>query len=87
MTVNRLSISFHMQDTFYSEEKNLIAIIFCEPVDPLSGKKALRYKAYNTPSRGVRPFMEFAAKFPTAKYVNFYSKTTRLYCGRVYIHR
>lgn len=84
-------IAFRMKDnnkidTFSSREQKLSAIIFCDPADPLSGKKALKYSyVHNTHFQGVNKFLQFAKKFPTAQYVNFYSRKTKNYLGRVYL--
>lgn len=75
-----------MQDTFYSTETKLRAIIICDPADPLSGNTALKYDyVYKSYWGGVNKFIEFAKKFPTAVYVNFYSRKSGNYLGRIYL--
>jgi len=72
---------------FYSTEKKVCGIIFCDPPDPLSGKKALKYQwVRNSPFIGVQTFLTFAKKFPTAQYVNFYSNKDGSYLGRIYLN-
>jgi len=73
-------------NTFYSTEKKICGIIFCNPADPLSGKTALKYQwVHNSDQGGVSKFISFAKKFPTAQYVNFYSNKTGRYLGRIYL--
>lgn len=75
-----------MQDTFYCTEKKVTAIIICKPADPVSGKSALKYTYVDNSQRnGVEKFLQFAKKFPTAVYVNFYSRKNAAYVGRIYL--
>jgi hypothetical protein len=75
-----------MQDTFNSNEPKVAAIIFFDPPDTLSGKTAMKYShVTNAKTNGVATFMRFVKRFPNARYVNFYSKATGVYLGRLYI--
>lgn len=86
LLIGRPFIAFRMQDTFYTTEKKVCAIIICTPADPLSGRTALKYDhVQNSENTGVRKFLEFARRFPTAVHINFYSKIDRRYLGRIYL--
>lgn len=41
----------------------------------------------NSKHDGVRTFMQFVKKFPTSVYVNFYSRETGAYLGRLPVQR
>lgn len=76
-----------MQDTFSSDEKKITAIIICDPADPISGLKALKYSYVDNRPRtnDIPKFVSFAGKFPTARHINFYSRQDGRYLGRIYI--
>ncbi len=81
-------IAFQMQDTFYTTEKKVCAIIICNPADPHSGKTALMYAhVHNSENTSVKKFLQFAKGFPTATHINFYSKKDRRYLGRIYLQQ
>jgi hypothetical protein len=64
-----------MQYRLNTKEKKVIAAIYCDPPDPHSGKTFLYYyHVHNSDFNGVATFVQFAKKFPTSKYINFYSK-------------
>jgi len=75
-----------MEKILNSKEKKVTAIIICEPPDPVSGNTALKYSFIDCTPRGINTFLIFAAKFPTAQYINFYGKKSRNYLDRIYIH-
>jgi hypothetical protein len=73
-----------MKDTFFSKEKKIVAIIYCNPADPLSGRSFLKYSYVdNVQGKGVSDFLTFAKGFHTAQYINFYSRVDGRYLGRI----
>lgn len=75
-----------MQKIIDSKEKKVVAIIICDPADPLSGNKALKYSYIDCTTKGISKFLDFAVKFPTAQYINFYGRKSRAYIDRIYLH-
>lgn len=75
-----------MEKIIDSKEKKVVGIIICDPPDPLSGKKALKYSHIDCTHKGVGTFLRFAVKFPTAQYINFYGKKSGQYIDRIYLH-
>ncbi len=51
------------------------AIIYCN-VPQVNGNQFLKYNYVTNSKRGLNSFANFAAKFPGAEYINFYSKQT-----------
>lgn len=62
----------------------LTAIIYCQ-VPQVNGSQFLKYRNIKDTEAHRRRFVQFAAKFPGAKYVNWYNKKPRQYIGREYI--
>lgn len=75
-----------MEKILKSKEKKVAAIIICDPPDPLTGRTALKYSHIDCTPRGLNTFLNFAVKFPTAQYINFYGKKSRNYLDRIYLH-
>lgn len=67
------------------EEKLLNAIIFCDPPDQVSGNTALKYRKIGNNQKSITSFLEFARKFPSAQYVNFYYRESRMFKERIYL--
>jgi len=78
-----------MKDTFYSTEEKLSAIIFFDKDHPLYGGKPVKYEyVTNSKTLGVQTFVSFVKReFPDAQYINFYSRKTGNYLGRIYLNQ
>lgn len=83
--IHRGQSLFHMEDILKSDESKVVGIIICDPADPISGNTALKYSTVDNSHKGLDRFLIFAARFPTAQYINFYGKKSRTYLGRIYI--
>lgn len=75
-----------MQNILSCSDHKIAAIIYCDPADPVSGKNFLKYgDGFDNNERAITKFIEFARKFPTAKYINFYGKKSRQFLDRIYL--
>lgn len=53
------------------KEKSICAIIFCEKKQ-VNGKQFLKYHLNDFEEKTISKFLNFAARFPGARHVNFY---------------
>ena len=62
----------------------LTAIVYCNQKQ-VNGQQFLKYRNIQDNQNGIGTFMNFAAKFPGAEYVNFYYKKNRKFKERIYL--
>jgi hypothetical protein len=66
-------------------EKQLTAIIYCSIPQPVTGNQFLKFRNISNNNISKSKFLDFAAKFNGAEYVNFYGKQSKKFIERIYL--
>jgi len=69
---------------YRDDSKLLTAIVYCSEKQ-VNGEQFLKYRNISDTDTAISTFLLFAAKFPSAEYVNFYRKKDRTFKQRIYL--